>query len=366
MARDYATIQTKIRDNPDWTNLTTGAQSLYIHCLTHSTLTIAGVLDWRPNRLATLAADLTTETVNTLGNELEAAGFLIIDHDAEYAFIRSFHRHDGTMKQRNLGTSAARLITNIDSPYIKDHIAHELWRIHADHPDWAGFKSEELREFMDRRANMTPDTTPPTTPHVTPGLTPPMTLNEGVNRGGANEGTDDPIHDPGIQGAGESLNPLNPETLKPKKISATDEPRPRDPHDPADRFDEFWDLVPVGRKVKRPKAVAAFRAAVKRAGDPQIVIDGMRRYADDPNLPDPRGPEAQYILHPTTWLNGDCWNDPPLPARGSAGNAGKSARGASPARSVAPGDLLGLMVGGGDGPTVIDGEIVDGEQGMIA
>jgi hypothetical protein len=101
-----------------------------------------------------------------------------------------------------------------------------------------------------------------------------------------------------------------------EKITATAEPRPRS------RFEDFWSLVPPGRKVKRPKAEAAYRAAVKRAGDPQIVIDGMRRYAADPNLPDPKGPEANFIMHPTTWLNGDCWNDPPLPPRMQTGQPG--------------------------------------------
>jgi hypothetical protein len=101
-----------------------------------------------------------------------------------------------------------------------------------------------------------------------------------------------------------------------EKITATAEPRPRS------RFEEFWSLVPPGRKVKRPKAEAAYRAAVKRAGDEQTVIDGMRRYANDPNLPDPKGPEANFIMHPTTWLNGDCWNDPPLPPRMQTGRPG--------------------------------------------
>lgn len=359
MTRAYATIQTKIRDNPDWTNLTTGAQSLYIHCLTHSTLTIAGVLDWRPNRLATLAADLTTDTVDALGYELEAAGFLVIDHDAEYAFIRSFHRHDGTMKQRNLGTSAARLITNIDSPYIKDHIAYELWRIHADHPDWAGFKSEELREFMDRRANITPDTAPPTTP----GLTPPTTLNEGVNRGGTNEGTDDPYHDPNIEGAGESLNPLNPETLKPrdkKNLSESAAPHRTTNHD---RFDEFWAEVPKGRKSGKDDARRAFARAVQRAkGGADEIIDGMRRYAADPNLPE----DLHFVKLPATWLNKGCWDDEPLPPRNDPRNAGKSLSGPPRAETARPGDLLGILRQHRQQPTHAEATILDTPQELTA
>ncbi|MCJ7859241.1 hypothetical protein [Corynebacterium kalidii] len=68
------------------------------------------------------------------------------------------------------------------------------------------------------------------------------------------------------------------------------------------------------RKVGIGKARTAYRSAVKRAGDEQTVIDGMRRFAADPNLP----AEKQYIPHPTTWLNRDGWEDEPLPPRPGA------------------------------------------------
>lgn len=76
----------------------------------------------------------------------------------------------------------------------------------------------------------------------------------------------------------------------------------------SDRFDEFWDAYP--RKVGKKKARAKFAAAVKAAGDAQSVIDGARRLAADPNLPD-----KQFIPHPTTWLERGGWDDEPLPSR---------------------------------------------------
>ncbi|WP_291478462.1 helix-turn-helix domain-containing protein [Corynebacterium sp.] len=85
-------------------------------------------------------------------------------------------------------------------------------------------------------------------------------------------------------------------------------PTPSSPP-PGDRFDEFWSLVP--RKAGIGKARTAYRNAVKRAGDEQTVIDGMRRFANDPNLPT----EKRFIPHPATWLNGDRWEDEPLPPR---------------------------------------------------
>lgn len=79
----------------------------------------------------------------------------------------------------------------------------------------------------------------------------------------------------------------------------------------SESFDEFWQVYPrrVGKKTARDR----FAAAVKRVGDPSVIIDGARRLADDPNLP-----EARFIPHPSTWLGRDGWEDDPLPSRGGS------------------------------------------------
>lgn len=79
--------------------------------------------------------------------------------------------------------------------------------------------------------------------------------------------------------------------------------RPPDP----DPFDEFWSIYP--RRVGKRAASAAFGRARLRAPVEEI-LDGARRFARDPNLP-----ESQYVPHPTTWLNADRWEDDPLPPR---------------------------------------------------
>lgn len=92
---------------------------------------------------------------------------------------------------------------------------------------------------------------------------------------------------------------------KPKENS---NPEPKDLDHPADdRFDEFWGTVP--RKVGKGAARKAWAKAVKKA-DPQVIIEGMRRYRDDPNR------EDEFTAHPSTWLNAERWDDDPLPARG--------------------------------------------------
>ena len=74
-----------------------------------------------------------------------------------------------------------------------------------------------------------------------------------------------------------------------------------------DSFKEFWELYP--KKVDKGAAVRAFRKALKHY-DAKDVIEGAKRYGEDPNLP-----EKRYVKNPATWLNAEAWNNPPLPER---------------------------------------------------
>lgn len=68
-------------------------------------------------------------------------------------------------------------------------------------------------------------------------------------------------------------------------------------------FEEFWSVVPKGRKVDRGHAEKAFRSSLKLATAEQL-IDGMRRYAISVD-----GRELKFIAHPTSWLAGKRWTD---------------------------------------------------------
>lgn len=70
-------------------------------------------------------------------------------------------------------------------------------------------------------------------------------------------------------------------------------------------FDEFWKVYP--RKVGKQAARKAF-AKVKV--DLERVLQGARRFANDPNKP-----ILQYLPHPSTWLNEGRWDDEPYPER---------------------------------------------------
>ena len=70
---------------------------------------------------------------------------------------------------------------------------------------------------------------------------------------------------------------------------------------PGEEFDTFWELYP--KKVAQPRAIKAWNAAVKKT-DPSVILAGLRR-----QLPDFKQRDRKYIPHPSTWLNGEEWNN---------------------------------------------------------
>lgn len=85
-----------------------------------------------------------------------------------------------------------------------------------------------------------------------------------------------------------------------------------EPEPPLSRgFDQFWTMYP--RKEAKGTARRSWTTAAKKARA-EDIIDGAIRYRDDPNRDD------SFTAHASTWLNGERWNDGPLPPR----NRGKS------------------------------------------
>lgn len=69
-----------------------------------------------------------------------------------------------------------------------------------------------------------------------------------------------------------------------------------------DDFETFWAAYPK-RKDKKA-ALKAWKKAIKEV-DSSVLIEGARRYAEDPA----RVP--QYTKHPATWLNAGAWDNEP-------------------------------------------------------
>jgi hypothetical protein len=80
------------------------------------------------------------------------------------------------------------------------------------------------------------------------------------------------------------------------------EPKELEPlNDISTKFDQFWEIYP--RKVGKGKARQAFEKALEKT-DIDTILDGVEAYVDHEGYND-----MEFIAHPTTWLNGERWDD---------------------------------------------------------
>jgi len=150
MARDRANLRTDMIGDDDYRQLTRDEQWLYKTLLIHPTLSYAGVADWRPGRLAAIAADTTADDIRRIGQGLQEKYFIYVDEDTEEVFIRTFVKHDGLLKQYRLPISMANDYAGISSPEIREFFIHELKKIHATDPDMKCWENERVRNLLDR------------------------------------------------------------------------------------------------------------------------------------------------------------------------------------------------------------------------
>lgn len=110
---------------------------------------------------------------------------------------------------------------------------------------------------------------------------------------------------------GKSDAPLATEMTPEGETKTTHEQRPTMNKDPRnevktpspDGFDDFWTAYP--RKKGKGQARTAWVKAVKKT-DPAVIVTAavqFRQWCEQD------GTEAQFIPHPSTWLNGERWTD---------------------------------------------------------
>jgi hypothetical protein len=89
--------------------------------------------------------------------------------------------------------------------------------------------------------------------------------------------------------------------------------------DAAAAFDRFWAIYP--KRIREERARKAFAKAVKDGTDPELIIEGAKRYAasERERLARAREPgQEQYTRYPANWLRDREWNEP-LPSSSSGG-----------------------------------------------
>lgn len=139
MARDHARIQTAIWRDHDWRGLTFEAQWTYQAIASQEGLSYAGIIDYRPGRIAALASNLTGKKIEAAVKLLESERFVIVDRLTEELLVRSYVRHDGVMDRANMGKAVARALAKVTSLDLREAVLTELARLKRERPGLSGF-----------------------------------------------------------------------------------------------------------------------------------------------------------------------------------------------------------------------------------
>ena len=140
MARDHARIRLDIWADEDWRDLPSIAQWLYMHLLSSPSLSFCGVTDWRPARIAALAAELKGDDVEYAANWLEEGEFIVVDRDTEEVLIRSWVKHDGLVASPNMTKAMAKAHATIGSGVLRAVVVDQLERLKIARPELHGWK----------------------------------------------------------------------------------------------------------------------------------------------------------------------------------------------------------------------------------
>lgn len=151
MARDYAKINIAIWQDDDWRDLPAPAQHLYFTLWTHPHLNYAGVLDWRPGRIAGMAGGWEEKDLRAAADCLRSRLFIVTDDDTEECLIRSFVRFDGLMKQPRLAVSFFNAFAGTTSSSIRGVIVHEAAKLRQEQPDLAAWDKPQVQELLSKR-----------------------------------------------------------------------------------------------------------------------------------------------------------------------------------------------------------------------
>lgn len=145
MPRDHARIQTAIWRDRDFRELPRDGQLLYFTILSQPTLSYCGVMDWWPNRLATLSGDGDEQAIYTAAKALNDGDFIYIDQNTSELLVRTYVRHDGVMQRVNMGKAMGRAMQKVASLSLLDVLFGELGELYRREPvlqGWSGL--EEL------------------------------------------------------------------------------------------------------------------------------------------------------------------------------------------------------------------------------
>lgn len=134
MARNYAKIHTTIWSDPDFKTLTPATQHAYFLLLSQPRLSMCGLLDYIPKRLAACAMWNISDVEQQM-DDLETQSYVAIDKETSELLVRSFMRNDGVLLSPNLTVAAIREYGEVVSDDLRKVLDRELIRAHREAPN---------------------------------------------------------------------------------------------------------------------------------------------------------------------------------------------------------------------------------------
>lgn len=152
MAGDHARIKRDIWSSDEFLDLSGGAQHLYFILWTHPSRSFCGSLEWHPGKLASLAADLTPESVVRDGIELAQNLFIAVDLDTEEALIRSWIKHDGLYRQPNMAVAMSTARAALTSRGLRGIVVNEVTKLRTAEPTLPAWKRDQVANLLEQKA----------------------------------------------------------------------------------------------------------------------------------------------------------------------------------------------------------------------
>lgn len=296
--RDFAQIKLSIWNDDSFLDLSSDAQLLYFVLISHPTMNRAGVGTWHAGRLSGLCASWSRPVVEAAARELIDGRFIVIDEDTDEFLVRTFVRHDGLMKQRNLATTMAREFAAVGSRSIKGVVVWELRRLHEEHPEFKGWESDEASALLKKRA-IDPSSDPSVDPSIHPKVDPSVDPSVDPYVKGAIDPKVHPSIDPSVKG--EPKGSVDP-SVDPSPTTATTTTTF------SRRFQEGGTSEGVkGVRGKRGNQTAANDSSESEASNPPPQSLDELAAAHAASQPDPRRcPEHQHLAPGTVPNCGQC------------------------------------------------------------
>lgn len=296
MTRDHARVNVAIWNDPDFRNLPAPAQHLYLTLWTSPGLSYCGTHDWRPARLTPLTGGSTADELTVAAACLQARHFLVIDEATEEALVRSWARFDGLMKQPRMAVSFVSAYTAVASPILRQVVVYEAAKIQREAPNLACWNDGRVAEMLTHPATSAKDLPVPEDPFAqgfggwfTPGLA--QTLPKVCLPPTPYSLLHAPTPSPYSDAPSASEAPADEAT---QGRASTDAP---------DTFAAWWDAY--DHKKGKVKAIPAYKRALRKTDAETLLTSALAYIAGKKRT----GSHPAYTMNPTTWLNGEHWND---------------------------------------------------------